>query len=179
MEESKIELMKKLRALAERGIGGEKEGAQRKLEQLMKKYNIEEADLDDEKKEDFEFKYHNEFERRLLNQIMYKVIGSDFLNNQWHYRRGRGSKTISGISCTKAEGIQIGIEYEFYTSLWKEEEDFFFSCFIQKHDIFQKDKEKMIKGKNDGQKMTPEEIARMNAAMNAMQDKSMVQRLEG
>ena len=48
MDEKKLELMKKLMALAERGEGGEKEGAKRKLEQLMKKYKIEEADLTEE-----------------------------------------------------------------------------------------------------------------------------------
>lgn len=36
IDEKKIELMKKLQRLAERGVGGEKEGAQKKLQQLMK-----------------------------------------------------------------------------------------------------------------------------------------------
>lgn len=35
IDEKKIELMKKLQRLAERGVGGEKEGAQKKLQQLM------------------------------------------------------------------------------------------------------------------------------------------------
>lgn len=41
IDEKKVELMKKLQRLAERGVGGEKEGAQKKLQQLMKKYDIE------------------------------------------------------------------------------------------------------------------------------------------
>lgn len=40
IDEKKIELMKKLQRLAERGVGGEKEGAQKKLQQLMKKYDM-------------------------------------------------------------------------------------------------------------------------------------------
>lgn len=40
IDEKKVELMKKLQRLAERGVGGEKEGAQKKLQQLMKKYDI-------------------------------------------------------------------------------------------------------------------------------------------
>lgn len=74
MDEKKLELMKKLMALAERGVGGEKEGAQKKLEQLMKKYKIEEADLTEEKTEDFDFRYKNEFEKRLLRQLFYKIV---------------------------------------------------------------------------------------------------------
>lgn len=54
IDEKKIELMKKLQRLAERGVGGEKEGAQKKLQQLMKKYDIEESDLSDDKLEDHE-----------------------------------------------------------------------------------------------------------------------------
>lgn len=37
IDEKKIELMKKLQRLAERGVGGEKEGAQKKLQQLILK----------------------------------------------------------------------------------------------------------------------------------------------
>lgn len=58
IDEKKIELIKKLQRLAERGVGGEKEGAQKKLQQLMKKYDIEESDLSDDKLEDHEWKFH-------------------------------------------------------------------------------------------------------------------------
>ena len=75
IDEKKVELMKKLQRLAERGVGGEKEGAQKKLQQLMKKYDIEESDLSDDKLEDHEWKYHNDFELRLLKQTIYKVLG--------------------------------------------------------------------------------------------------------
>lgn len=60
IDEKKIELMKKLQRLAERGVGGEKEGAQKKLQQLMKKYNIEESDLSDDKLEDHEWNTRKE-----------------------------------------------------------------------------------------------------------------------
>lgn len=123
IDEKKIELMKKLQRLAERGVGGEKEGAQKKLQQLMKKYDIEESDLSDDKLEDHEWKYHNDFELRLLKQTIYKVMGKDGLNQMYHYRSGKGKKTIQGVQCTKVQAIQIGIEYEFYCETWKEEHD--------------------------------------------------------
>lgn len=125
IDEKKIELMKKLQRLAERGVGGEKEGAQKKLQQLMKKYNIEESD-----------------------------------------------------QCTKAQAIQIGIEYEFYCETWKEEHDFFFKCFVQKHKIFPT-KEEMIIRPQDDIEMSDEDAMRMQMAMSAMKDKSMTQRIEG
>ena len=138
IDEKKIELIKKLQRLAERGVGGEKEGAQKKLQQLMKKYDIEESDLSDDKLEDHEWKYHNDFELR----------------------------------------FQIGIEYEFYCETWKEEHDFFFKCFVQKHKIFPT-KEEMIIRPQDDVEMSDEDAMRMQMAMSAMKDKSMTQRIEG
>lgn len=173
-----FELMKKLQRLAERGVGGEKEGAQKKLQQLMKKYDIEESDLSDDKLEDHEWKYHNDFELRLLKQTIYKVLGKDGLNQMYHYRSGKGKKTIQGVQCTKAQAIQIGIEYEFYCETWKEEHDFFFKCFVQKHKIFPT-KEEMIIRPQDDVEMSDEDAMRMQMAMSAMKDKSMTQRIEG
>jgi len=151
IDEKKIELIKKLQRLAERGVGGEKEGAQKKLQQLMKKYDIEESDLSDDKLEDHEM---------------------------YHYRSGKGKKTIQGVQCTKVQAIQIGIEYEFYCETWKEEHDFFFKCFVQKHKIFPT-KEEMIIRPQDDVEMSDEDAMRMQMAMSAMKDKSMTQRIEG
>ena len=69
MDQKKIDLLKKLKTLAEQGIGGEKETAQKKLEQLMQKYNVEEQELSDDVVERYEFRYHGEFEKRLLLQV--------------------------------------------------------------------------------------------------------------
>lgn len=176
IDEKKIELMKKLQCLAERGVGGEKEGAQKKLQQLMKKYNVKEIDLSDEKLEDYEWKYHNEFELRLLRQTIYKIMGKDGVNQMFCYRRGRGKKTIQGVQCTKAQAIQIGIEYEFYRDTWKEEQDFFYKCFVQKHRIFPLDPLEILNSESDDD-MSNEEIMRMQMAMSAMQDKDMIQRI--
>ena len=53
MEEKTKERLKKLQALAERGVGGEKETAQRKLEQLLKANSLTLDDLETEKKTTF------------------------------------------------------------------------------------------------------------------------------
>lgn len=61
MSDKKKELLKKLQALAERGVGGERETAERKLKELIKKYGIEEEELNEDKIIDFDFKYHSEW----------------------------------------------------------------------------------------------------------------------
>ena len=44
----KTALLKKVRALAEHGVGGEAENAEKLLARMMKKYGISEAELDEE-----------------------------------------------------------------------------------------------------------------------------------
>ena len=44
----KTALLKKIRALAEHGVGGEAENAEKLLARMMKKYGISEAELDEE-----------------------------------------------------------------------------------------------------------------------------------
>lgn len=70
---NKKELLRKLRALAEQGVGGEKLNAQKKLEEMLKKYNISDKELDEETVELYHFKVRGERERLLIAQIMYKV----------------------------------------------------------------------------------------------------------
>lgn len=154
MNQKKIDLLKKLKNLAEQGVGGEKETAQKKLKQLMKKYNVEEEELSDDTEEKYEFTFHGEFEKRLLLQVGYKILGKKIKKKMYEYKKGAGKRTTRIIECTKAEALQIRIEHEFYCDLWKEEQDFFFECFIQKHRIFAEDNEEKT-GKN--RKMTREE----------------------
>mgnify|MGYP006951022856 FL=1 len=133
MDDKKKQLLNKLKALAERGVGGEKETAQRKLQELMEKYEIDENDLSDDKKEKYQFKYKNEFEKKLIKQIAYRTFKKEWSERMYTYSRGRGKRSIMLIECTKAEEIQLRIEYEFYKDLWKEEAEFLFNVFIQKH----------------------------------------------
>ena len=51
-----IELAKKLKALADKGIGGEKSNAEAMLNNLMKKHNITIEEIEGEKLMDFFFK---------------------------------------------------------------------------------------------------------------------------
>lgn len=82
MDNKKKQLLNKLKALAERGVGGEKETAQRKLQELMEKYEIDENDLSDDKKEKYQFKYKNEFEKKLIKQIAYRTFKKECIHIQ-------------------------------------------------------------------------------------------------
>ena len=79
MDEKTIQRIKKLQALAERGVGGEKTTAQKKLAKLLKDNGIN--SLDELQKEEYEytiFSYNGKHEIKLLRQCMYKVM-DDFV----------------------------------------------------------------------------------------------------
>ena len=171
--DKQIELLKKLKALAERGEGGEKEGAERKLRELMEKYHVEDADLDDNALVMNEFRYRGPEELNILQQVAYKVLGH--LPKMRSYSAGRGSKTTILIESTEAQKIQILIEFEFFRSLWEEEKSLFLKAFIQKHRLFGKPEP----GKETRAGLTMEEMARLNAMQRTMQDKELVKMIEG
>lgn len=73
---NKAELLKKIKALADRGVDGERESAQTLLTRLMEQYGISETEIEEERRETAWFPYSQETERRLLNQIIYMVTGA-------------------------------------------------------------------------------------------------------
>lgn len=173
MNEKQKALLQKLKALAERGVGGEKEGAERKLKQLMAKYGVDQLELEGDQVSRYEIKYRGEFEHRLLSQIVYRARNDK--EGQYCHRYGPGSRSILIVECTKAQEIQIRIEFEFYRDLLKEEQELLFEAFIQKHRIF---------GDSSGAEPeipTPEEMERLErmwAMMAGLQEKSFTPLLE-
>lgn len=131
--DDKIAWALKLKALAERGVGGEKENAAKLLETIMKKYNIDESVLNQSEIKHREFKYRDKIEDKLLNQIIYKITGNQ---ERWHYK---GIKPVLVAECTEAQKVEIDILFEFYMTIWKQELDVFLRAFIQKNKLFSSD----------------------------------------
>lgn len=126
--------IKKLQALAERGVGGEKTTAEKMLQNMLKKNGIKSLEeLETENYEYTQFSYHGKYEKKLLIQCMYKVMGADSGITTY---RTKGTRQKLGIYCTKAQKIEIELEFEFYRNVFYEELDTFISAFIQAQDIF-------------------------------------------
>lgn len=127
MDEKTIQRIKKLQALAERGVGGEKTTAQKKLAKLLKDNGIN--SLEELQKEEYEytiFSYNGKHEIKLLRQCMYKVMGAK--SDRTAYKPyGRRQK------------IEIELEFEFYRNVFYEELSTFMDAFIQAQKIFTED----------------------------------------
>lgn len=172
---NKVELIKKLRALAENGCGGEKINAQKKLDELMAKYGITDDDLEDEEVQECFFEIHGDRERRLLAQIMYKVLNEKRACHAVGNRAtGRVIRTKAACSATKAQKIEIEMLFDFYKRLYKKEEEFFFDTFIQKHELFGE-----LKDGEEGQEMSDEDYFKMRNLMRGMADETPLRQIEG
>lgn len=168
--EKNIEKLKKLQALAEKGFGGEKETARKKLAQLMEKYGVTAEDLSDDIIGAYDFRYGNPFEKRLLLQIFYKV---NYQREVMKYTYGKGKKSLLIFRATKEEAIQAELEYDFYRQLWDEEASFLMDCFIQKHRLFRTDPDAPTEEVDDKDMAT-----RMLMMMGSMQDRELQKRIQ-
>lgn len=166
----KAALLKKIRALAERGVGGEADNAEEILRRLMEKYGVSEDELDEEERRRHDFEYHGKEQEKLLRQVVYKVTGG-YAYNLVYRASGRKVKTRLGADCTAAEKVEIEFLFDFYTRLWERERDAFLSAFIQKHKIF------TIRDDIEPQEVSREELLKMQALMLGMSDESPVRAL--
>ena len=106
-----LQKIRRVQALAERGVAGEQESAAATLDRLMK-----------------------QFERKLLLQVIYSVTGRAAYGCVGKYT-GRKRKKV-GIECTAAERLEIQFDYDFFREALEEEMDRFYSAFLIKNGIF-------------------------------------------
>lgn len=137
MDEKTVERIKKLQALAERGVGGEKTTATKMLQKMLEKNGIKSLEeLATEEVEYFLFSYSGKHEIMLLKQCMYKVIGAAAGR---HYYRTKYTRQKLGTYCTKAQKIEIELEFEFYRNIFYEELSDYMIAFIQAQEIYPQD----------------------------------------
>ncbi|HDR9163667.1 TPA: hypothetical protein QDB28_004071 [Burkholderia vietnamiensis] len=103
--------MMKLLELAKRGVGGEKDNAQRFLDKMLKQHGMTLADLDDEAiaKHWHTFTYKTELEQKLLIQTACKVLQTGSITTS----RRRGSRSLQ-IELTKAQALELELHYSIY-----------------------------------------------------------------
>ena len=149
---NKAELLKKIKALADRGVDGERESAQTLLARLMEQYGISETDLEEERRETAWFRYSQETERRLLNQIIYMVTGRSGFGCVGSYSGRKRKET--GVNCTAAERLEIEANYKFFKVAMEAELEIFYTAFSSKNHLFPSEDKVKPKSIKD---LTPEE----------------------
>ena len=133
--EKVLEKLGKIKALAERGVGGEKETALRMYEDLCRKYDIseDEAEAALAQLEKRWFSYSTQLEEELLLQIFYKVTGS---GESYIYTGKYSRRKKRGCVCTALEAAEIELIFGFYREEMKRELEAFMIAFKQKNNLF-------------------------------------------
>lgn len=169
------ERLKKLYALAMRGVGGEKEQAQVILEKLLKKYAVSLDELDEDIINEYRLEYHGKEQESLLRQTVYKVTDNKEAFYGLRYTAsGRKCKTQLGVKCTAAQKAEIEFLFDFYTRVWEKEREALLQAFIQKHRIFGN-----LKDGEKGKELSTEELEKMYALMHGLSDETPLLQIEG
>lgn len=129
---SKLELIKKIKALADKGHGGEKINAQKMLDDMMKKYGIKECDICDDTIQAFKIKFSGFKMRELTAQVFYSIVGI-FDGEKGIYN---GLYKDYYVKCTNAEWIEFQAKLKFYKYHLKKELDIFYTAFIAANNIY-------------------------------------------
>lgn len=150
MDSKLITLAKKLKALVDRGVDGEKDNAVLKLQKLMEKHGFTEADINDEEKKTWcSYWYTSTFEKKLLLQIQRAIIGKEA-----RYRPNKGSRGLS-FNFTVSQQIEFEYKWSIYKKSMNDQLALFYAAFVNKNHIFHSDDEGQ-----DWEDLTPEEQER-------------------
>lgn len=169
-----LDKLRKIRELALNGYKGERSGAQELFDSLVKKYNLEDYDFDDEEEiKEYDLIYHGNDERQLLLQVYYKVTNSTTTYAIRYTDTGRLSKTIMRVECTESQYIETEFLFDFYKRLWYEEVKILLSAFIQKHKLFGNPDDPSDNGYDE------ETLARIMKMTRDLKDATPLKQIEG
>lgn len=166
-EKQGLSLAKKLYALAQQGIGGEKENAEEMLERIMKKYNLTLEDLEIETKKVFIYSYKNKEQKKFLMQVIFSVLGK--FSYRELYTSGNHMKYEISLHITDLQHVEISEKYYFFWKAYQEELELFYSAFIQRQKLYRKpEPKKETDEEEDEPEMTPDEKTKLWRIMQMM-----------
>ena len=105
------ELIKKVKALADKGIGGESSSAKEKLKILCDRYNINPKELEEEDQREYFFILRDKNERDLLSNIICMILDIPVL--KWKERRN-----CIKISLTESQYDDINNAFLYYQTMY-------------------------------------------------------------
>ncbi len=152
------EKLRKLLALAEQGIGGEKTNARKLLEALMRKHDITLDQLTELEPEMHWFKRpKGQHKYQLLLQVIAAVSGqrSTYTNKL--------RKNQIAAKVTKSEKLEIELRQSIYAAALTKELDICFTAFIHQNNIFSNQP-----ASDEPSKRSEEELRRIALAMLGM-----------
>lgn len=130
----KLELLQKIKALAEMGVNGEAKNTQIILEKLMKKYGINDAEIEEDKINIYPIKWRGFKSKALAIQVFFSIIEDDKTRYFFSYKNRQSGE----LHCTSAEFLEWQAKYQFYQHHLNNDLEIFYTAFIQRNKIFGK-----------------------------------------
>jgi hypothetical protein len=170
--ESIIDQLKKVKALVESGVDGERDNAKVLLDKLLKKYKISLDDLVTEETEEYKFKFTNDWEKNILIQCIAKFAPNVKKYSNFLTKKGKIQKNIIAIELTKMQFLDVKSSTKYYVSLYKKELELFYIAFVSKHNIFREKSEE--DNEETESTLTPEEMMAIRKMMAGLSDKTYI-----
>ena len=130
-----IELAKKIKALADRGIDGEQRNAIELLNDFLEKHGLTMDDIESETRADQFFACQKK-QQQILRQIFFRVLGTDA--SIWNSARKRYGFVVE---VTPAEQIEILAMFKHYWRAYEQQLEAFNYAFIMRNSLFAQDGE--------------------------------------
>ena len=124
-----IELAKKIKALAEKGKGGERNAAKEKLERICQKYNISESELSiSDVTKNYYIVINDSNERELLINVCCMIL--DVPGFKW-----KEKNNCICINITQPEYENINSAFEYYRDMYNDYKRYLMQGIISRHAI--------------------------------------------
>lgn len=175
--------IRKLQALAERGVCGEATNAKILLSALCEKYGIDESKLDEEEKQWYEFEMRTSVQKLFL-QLYVSVYGTTerYLKEVELWKRGR--KKIVKCKFTRAEYIEFSQMWEWhrknYLAERKRMRELFQIAYYDKFKMYASetcDEYEAQRSKKKDNDLTMEDILAINMMAAACKNKSFYKQI--
>lgn len=161
LEELKAKLLK-MKALAERGLGGEREVAERMIHELAAKYNLSLDAIGNLTERRFEIKFTEIWQRKLFGQLMglmrvekYGSRDADKLSLFYY----KGSSKECFTECTEMEWLELTARYSVLCADYKRQLASFYTAFLMANDL-------LMPYNPNTPDMTPDEEKKWTDAVN-------------
>ena len=136
-----LDRLRKMKQLADRGVGGERENAERLLAEIAAQYGINLADLEGERLEYFSVTLKESWKRKMLSQLCalkrqeLKRDGVSLANYRMAMWTTTKKKSYSVSNCTKAEWLELMAKLEVLSRAYKRQLDDFYEAFLMANDL--------------------------------------------
>lgn len=159
-DERTLSRMRKLLALAQRGVGGEAENAERFLRKTLAAHGMTMEDLasDEVARSRVTLRFSSEWERKLTIQVLAKVLNG--IDERPIYTRGRSK--LYAVDLTTAEHAEVAMHLAVLSPALKRHMDTAFNAFVQANRLYRERRDDDSAGDMD-----PEEAARLLGMMAA------------